>query len=363
MIDRPLATDRLVGVELTNGWRIVDRIEIDQGRSGGNFSVGFLAGHDDGRQGFVKALDLGKVLSTNEDHALETLEFLLDSFNYERRLLLKCASRGMNRIVRLIDSGHLEINDTTLQYPRVDYLICEIADGDVRKFLHFSEGIDVAWRMRCLHQTAVGLQQLHSARISHQDLKPSNILMFEEGREVKLADLGRAVDRDVDAPYEDFGIAGDKGYALPELLYGFVSPEWATRRLACDLYHLGSLGFFLFTGVHAVAAMLGELPVSHQPYHFSNEAWDGPFEDVVPLLEEALARNLRDIRKQLVMMTTEDVSDALVAVLGWLCAPDPAKRGHPRDRNTLTPHSVQRFVSTFNMLATKAGIQILRGKH
>ena len=184
--------------------------------------------------------------------------------------------------------------------------------------------------------------------------------MFEEGREAKLADLGRAVDRDVDAPYEDFGIAGDKGYAPPELLYGFVSPEWATRRLACDLYHLGSLGFFLFTGVHAVAAMLGELPASHQPHHFSNEAWDGPFEGVIPLLEEALARNLRDIKKQLVIMTTEEVSDALVAVLGWLCAPDPAKRGHPRDRNTMAPHNVQRFVSTFNMLATKAGIQTVR---
>ena len=113
----------------------------------------------------------------------------------------------------------------------------------------------------------------------------------------------------------------------------------------------------------ADVGQLGELPASHQPYHFSNEAWDGPFDGVIPLLEEALARNLRNIRKQLVMMTTEEVSDALVAVLGWLCAPDPAKRGHPRDRNTMAPHNVQRFVSTFNMLATKGGIQTVRGRH
>jgi len=131
----PLATDGLVGVELTNGWRIVDRIEAGKGGSGGNLSVGFLAINKENQKGFVKALDFGKVFGTADDQALENLEFLLDSFNYEKRLLMKCAERRMNRIVRLLDSGFLEVDHPGVRYPRVDYLICEVADGDVRKFL------------------------------------------------------------------------------------------------------------------------------------------------------------------------------------------------------------------------------------
>ena len=258
MSDSPLATDRMVGIKLENGWQIVDRIEVDSDGTGSNFSVGFLAVNDEGQKGFIKALDFGKILGTEENQPLETLEFLVESFNYEKRLLTICGEHRMSRIVRLLGEGSIEIDQPDIKYPRVYYLICEVADGDVRKFINFSKEIDVAWRIQCLHQVSVGIQQLHNAQISHQDIKPSNVLMFEEGREAKLADLGRAIDRTADAPYEDFKIPGDLTYAPPELLYGHIPPDWGARRLACDLYHLGSLGFFLFSGTHAVAALLGE---------------------------------------------------------------------------------------------------------
>jgi hypothetical protein len=40
---------------------------------------------------------------------------------------------------------------------------------------------------------AVGLQQPHSGRIGHQDLKPSYVLAFGNKRDFRVADLSRAV--------------------------------------------------------------------------------------------------------------------------------------------------------------------------
>lgn len=51
--------------------------------------------------------------------------------------------------------------------------------------------------MATLHQVAVGIQELHRAKIAHQDVKRSNVVFFGEQRDsVKLIDLGRAVKRD-----------------------------------------------------------------------------------------------------------------------------------------------------------------------
>jgi serine/threonine protein kinase len=59
---------------------------------------------------------------------------------------------------------------------------------------------------------ATGLHELHSQRIAHQDLKPSNVLVFSQ-REAKNADLGRATLRGQVGPFDEFPVAGDLSYA------------------------------------------------------------------------------------------------------------------------------------------------------
>src|SRR6266851_917241 len=56
------------------------------------------------------------------------------------------------------------------------------ADGDVRKHLSPTQSLDIVWILRCLHHIATGLHQLHSAKVAHQDLKPSNVLAFRTAR-------------------------------------------------------------------------------------------------------------------------------------------------------------------------------------
>lgn len=90
------------------------------------------------------------------------------------------------------------------------------ADGDVRNHLAVAEKIELAWLLRSLHHVATGLYQLHSARVAHQDLKPSNILVFDK-KLSKVSDLGSASIREVPSPRDEAPFAGDSTYAPPEV--------------------------------------------------------------------------------------------------------------------------------------------------
>ena len=77
---------------------------------------------------------------------------------------------------------------------------------------------------RSLHHIAVGLQQIHGQGIAHQDLKPSNVLVFN-GNNSKIGDFGRSAYKGHIPPHENNNVAGDLTYAPPELLYGYVDPD------------------------------------------------------------------------------------------------------------------------------------------
>ncbi len=170
---------------------------------------------------------------------------MTEAYNFERDLLETCGAKRMSRVVKALSSGQV---DAVPGGVPVNYLIFEEAKGDVRGYLDEADAFDIAWVLRVLHHIATGLNQLHSAGIAHQDMKPSNALIFEDGAS-KVADLGCADQAGSQSPRGEQRVPGDRTYAPPELLYGHVPSDWKQRRQACDLYHLGSLALFLFTGV------------------------------------------------------------------------------------------------------------------
>lgn len=116
------------------------------------------------------------------------------------------------------------------------YLVLEYVEGGtlaeiVRGPLPIELGVWIA------KEVARALQALHQHGILHRDVKPKNIFVASTG-EVKLADLGLAVDLD-EAPRN---LAGTMAYFPPEIVLGQAATE------ASDLFSLGAVLYEMLTG-------------------------------------------------------------------------------------------------------------------
>lgn len=342
----PSPAESIDNMILPNGWVVVGRANSALGSTGAFFSVGYVVESSvTGQRAFLKALNLERILG-DSDEPLIALDAAIRIFNFERELCERC--QRMDRVVTILDSGDVR-TDTSNPLTIVPYLIFEQATGDVRAFLEATRDLDVAWALRTLHHVANGLQQLHRVDIAHQDVKPSNVLVF--GRDLsKIADLGNASSRSQQGPFDNHQLAGAKAYAPPELLYGQLASEFNERRLACDMYLLGSMLAFFFTGASMTSMLMQHLPVPLRP-RIINGHWSGDYNSVLPFVQEAFAKSLDEFG-----VTVPDPLRAdLVLLLRQLCDPDPKRRGNPRARMALhgNPYSLEYFVSRLHALATR----------
>src|SRR5438094_356230 len=203
------AAEYLEGVELPNGWKVLHRLSNS---TGGNFGVSYEVERKHGgktQRAFLKALNLRRI--AKEDDFARALERHLQAFNFERDTLHLCRNHRMRRIATLLDAGEHRLPNNILP---VCYIVFELADlGDVRKYLARYKKFDLAWTVRTLHQIAVALQQLHTHGIAHQDVKPSNVLIFRAFG-AKVSDLGCAdvQERPSQSPQGTERFAGDPSY-------------------------------------------------------------------------------------------------------------------------------------------------------
>ena len=347
--DQPAA--HLLGVQLEDGWQVVQKVVPGPNRTGGNFSVGYIAekidsdGNLTGQTGFIKAIDFSKWQLSGPDF-VTALRAMTEAFIFEREVVEKCSGRRMRNVIH--GYGHGVVTVGTGPIAPVNYIIFEVADGDVREHLDGLAAFDEAWALRVLHNVANGLNQLHSAEIFHQDLKPSNVLMFPEA--TKLGDLGRAHDSEFASPHKDHPAPGDVNYAPPECWYGQVDPDRVYQSRAIDIYHLGSMILFMFTKVSTTAAL-----VTHLDDQFYPHKWAGTFDQVLPYLRVAYDDAMVDLQAQLPPWLRNEFppwSDSFAI-------PTLRLRGNPRrpvaSKARLSP---EHYVSRLDYLARKAEIEL-----
>ena len=334
---------------LDGGWRVLNKVATGSGKTGANFSVGYIIANSSGRRGFLKAFDWFQALQTQSSTNL--LQELLAAFNYEKDILAACGENNLDRVVVAIGDGYIPVRTLHPILP-VPYLIFDLAeDGDVRGKLKISNQFELAFCLRSLHHCAVGLSQLHSIQIAHQDLKPSNVLVYA-GDNCKIADLGSSSVLGSQSPRDIYDIAGDHSYAPPELQYSQISSDWRTRRFACDLYHLGSLGVFFFAKISVGALWQRQIDPSHLP-----RRWGHSYKDVLPYVRDAHEWAFQ----QFETCVPNGIRSRLVSAIRQLCDPDPLLRGHPKNRGPRgNPYSLERYIATFDLLASRAELQMRR---
>lgn len=221
-------------MELNRKWRVTERLFRGPDATGGNFSIPYaVEGIDEtnlGYVGFLKALDL-TVVGDMPLPVADAFQLVTQAYVFERDLVLDCAARNMRNVVVGLDAGEVIVDQPGVNpiLKSVPYIVFERADGDVRALMEQKlSSFDAAWIFRVLHGTANGLRQLHQAGISHQDIKPSNVMSF--GEVAKIGDLGRASVQGEAGLFDQGDFAGDRSYAPPEFLYGEINGDDRARR-------------------------------------------------------------------------------------------------------------------------------------
>ena len=236
-----------------------------------------------------------------------------------------------------------------------------MADGDIRRVFNFSKKVELSARisslsakLKSLHDVSVGLSQLHSNEISHQDIKPSNILSFTG--ESKIGDLGRSLcfDDDLNCPYP-MRFNGDRNYAAPEVFFSdFNSTKESLYQV--DNYMLGGLITFYLTSVSFNQIMNSYLPEALKiaPGNSHRVSYATYLPDMLNAYQQAL----KDVGNEIPL---DSVKEGILRIISYLCYPDPTRRGHPKNLASLTSnYDLQRTIQELDVLQRKAELSITR---
>lgn len=349
----------LPGRRTKQKWTVIEELSAGSEITPNAYSVGYKVQSDSGQYAFMKATDLGLTTNDGED-PLERMRIALELHKFERDILDYCHGNNMDRIVTALDYGNHPVVVDGVQ-DAVFFLVFELAEGDARIHIDPSTKLDLAWCVAALHDLATAVRQLHSGRVSHNDIKPGNFLTFDRRKLQKLADLGNATSEVMAGIYDQAHCAGDPRYAPPEILYASTSEE--CRRLcqfnlrrAADIYHLGSMAYFFISGRMITPEIVRRLAPEHRPFD-EGRGWTGTFHGVLPYWREALSRVLEEIPAcfdATEEMELNSISSQLIEAIIQLTEPLPSLRGHPRNRIGHTdPFDVSRYVSLFNLLSAK----------
>jgi len=338
------AAHGLLGITLKSGWKVIDKHTKNDNSTGSFFSVGYKV-EKEGRVCFLKAFDFAKFFQISEPgrDVIDVMGDMITAFQYERDLSNYCKKKHVTKVSFVQEAGQENIPGYSVSI--VPYLIFDLADGDVRSIIDFSNKLDFAWKLHSLHDISVGLKQLHSIDVGHQDLKPSNIIIFK--KESKLGDLGRSICKDIDGPYNKLHFTGDFTYAPPEIMYNYYDNDWNKRVYATDCYLLGSMVVFYFLGISMSALLL-----KHIPDNFRWEVWRGAFPEIKPYLADGFTKAIHEFRD---CISEPYFKKEISLLVEHLCFPFPEERGHPKTiMQTGNNFNLERFVSRFNLLSNKA---------
>jgi serine/threonine protein kinase len=342
-----MPSNNLLGITTPCGWQITDKISTKQ-ESGGNFCCRYLAKNSEGKVAFLKAMDLTRAFNSTD--VLQSLNKLTSEYLFERDILYFCKDKDLSNVVVPLDAGKLQNPGYAPPLNEVFYIVFEKAESDMRQM--FLASSVKSWRglFRALQHVCNGLEQLHMAGIAHQDVKPSNILHFENFQS-KIADLGRVTDKAGKSPFLNFQFPGDRTYAPIEVRYGFTVTEFHDRYLT-DIHSIGSLIYQIIMGTSMTAAL------SSESILLNINVFNVSYRDALPVHLTAFSTLMSRLKAQCQLIFNEEIADAITSTVIEMCHPNLNLRGSPKIHKRPLKINMRRYVSKMAEIHRKL---IIRG--
>ncbi|MGB3788404.1 MAG: serine/threonine-protein kinase, partial [Phormidesmis sp.] len=185
-------------------------------------------------------------------------------------------------------------------YDDTPFILFEYLEGKDLEEVLASRDLSLEEAVQVLEQTAQGIAYLHQANIYHQDIKPSNLLMTEQG--IKIIDFNVSVT----SSDESAITAGTRRY-LPPGFKPSIEPS-KEDRIDRDLYALGITAYECMTGrypFNAAQPVIGQ--ACHDPSLIKGCEYIG--EGLSLLLQRAIAPNRTDR-----FQSAQELLDALSSI-------------------------------------------------
>ena len=338
------------------GWFVINEIDNSSFKHEGWLSFTVEKG---ARKGFMKVLDFeychNKQLPVGEKRS-EFIERMTSTFNYEEKIAAICAGSHMANVIHYLDSGEVEFSGYFIG--TVSFIVFESSEGNIKSYLDFSPKVDEASslkvlieKLKAIHQVACGVKQLHSKSIAYHNLTPDNIEVFENSSLFKLSNLHhtRSQIPDIPSPESYTLFNGDWTFAPPEAFFPYRLPKKEESYYQIDTFMLGNLLVYYLTSLN----LTGLISYNLLPNSLKDWASQGAtFEEVLPDIVNAYHKSLSSIKYQIVL---EEIREPLINLIGYLCYPDPAKRGHPGNfKENMSNSDLQRVITKLNVIYSDA---------
>ena len=268
--------------------------------------------------------------------------FLGEHVTMNRRVALKIVAKklcrdpvALERLLAEARAGAALDHPNIVQAYSVDnegdqyYLVMEYVDGrDLQQIVQEDGPMDYSAAADAIRQAAEGLAHAHQRNMIHCDIKPSNLLVNNQGT-VKILDMGLARLLGENEQAADERMKGTVDYMAPEQGLGVRFDHRA------DIYALGCTFYFLLTGHPPFPeGTIAQRIIKHQtqqPQGILEQRPDAP-RDLVKICRKMMAKQ-PDQRYQ----SADEVARALAQ---WKPTEPILKRAVPLDAVEAVPSNV-----------------------
>ncbi len=178
-------------------------------------------------------------------------------FRIEIEALTECKRHNIDNIIEINFNDYIICTttretkkgkrDIKLFFP---FYMMDFADADLKQYLENNE-LDKEGKIELCLQLAEGLNDLNNLGYYHRDIKPDNILFFNDGN-WRIGDLGLVARRDLDYDGQN-ELIEPKGWLSPESMNKYLA-KGRTNKFDCnidhqsDIFQLGKVFWYILQG-------------------------------------------------------------------------------------------------------------------